>query len=39
MDPLLRKDEKIHINILAVEARKQAELLRALHALMSHVNG
>lgn len=29
-----RNDEKCHINILAAEARKCAELLYALHALM-----
>ena len=33
----LRDDEKIHIVILAAEARKQSEILRGLYALMSYM--
>jgi len=34
----LRVDEKCHINIIALEARKQAELLHGLHAIMMCMN-
>jgi len=34
----LRVDEKCHINIIALEARKQAELLHGLHAVMMCMN-
>ncbi len=35
----LRPDERCHVNVIAIEARKQAELLFALRALMVHMNG
>jgi hypothetical protein len=37
--PFLRQDEVCHVLVLAIESRRQSELLYALHALMSHVNG
>ncbi|KNC49423.1 sestrin-1 [Thecamonas trahens ATCC 50062] len=33
----LREDEKVHIAVLVAEARKQAELLRGLNAVMSYM--
>lgn len=37
--PFLRQDEVCHVLLLAIESRRQSELLYALNALMAHVNG
>lgn len=34
----LRPDERCHVNVIAIEARKQAELLFAMRAVMMHMN-
>ncbi len=37
MSQRLKPDERVHIALLALECRKQSELLYALHALMKHM--